>query len=547
MTISDTVRANFTGDATAGPKSFSFKIADESDLIVVVRDVTDSSDKGTPLVLNATNGYTVAGVGIAAGGSITLTGTYATSVTSDFKGSILHRAAFTQTLNTRNSSTWNNSRAGLEDALDKLVALCLYLEDQSARSLVFGASMDDAAPDAITNGELPLPVASAFMRRNAANNGWEFTQATDGSITFPAVNVDNAHIRADGTDGLTYQASLLIEDDSGNFSGFVNITMTGDLLDGSGNELIKLTATASAVNEFTVTNAATGGGPTLSATGDDTNIDINITPKGSGQTSVTGNIAVTGTVDGRDVAADGTKLDGIASGAVADHGALSGLSDDDHTQYVLADGSRNITGTQTFGASVVVDGTTDATSTTTGSLQTDGGLGVVKKAYFGDNVFDKNSEWIASRAPDIIITNSQAENVDGGDATSGSWLNITLNTEDRDVNNDVTLSSNVLSGLPAGDWYVRWRQHFFDCGDAKTRLRNETDGTTHIVGETIKSNETNPTVSFSYGSGVFTQVAGKDLGVEYRVQTTISGNGLGNGRAWGETEVYGRLELWRLS
>ena len=30
---------------------------------------------------------------------------------------------------------------------------------------------------------------------------------------------------------------------------------------------------------------------------------------------VTGNITVTGTVDGRDVATDGTKLDGIATGA----------------------------------------------------------------------------------------------------------------------------------------------------------------------------------------------------------------------------------------
>ena len=30
---------------------------------------------------------------------------------------------------------------------------------------------------------------------------------------------------------------------------------------------------------------------------------------------VTGNITVTGTVDGRDVATDGSKLDGIASGA----------------------------------------------------------------------------------------------------------------------------------------------------------------------------------------------------------------------------------------
>ncbi len=52
-----------------------------------------------------------------------------------------------------------------------------------------------------------------------------------------------------------------------------------------------------------------------------------------------------GLVDGRNIAADGTKLDGIASGAVSDHGALSGLTDDDHTQYLLADGSRDLTGT----------------------------------------------------------------------------------------------------------------------------------------------------------------------------------------------------------
>ena len=36
---------------------------------------------------------------------------------------------------------------------------------------------------------------------------------------------------------------------------------------------------------------------------------------------VTGNISVTGTVDGRDVATDGTKLDGIETGATADQTA----------------------------------------------------------------------------------------------------------------------------------------------------------------------------------------------------------------------------------
>ena len=53
------------------------------------------------------------------------------------------------------------------------------------------------------------------------------------------------------------------------------------ILDTNGNELALLTATGSAVNEFTIANAATGNGPTLSATGE-TNVDINLNPKGTG-------------------------------------------------------------------------------------------------------------------------------------------------------------------------------------------------------------------------------------------------------------------------
>ena len=54
------------------------------------------------------------------------------------------------------------------------------------------------------------------------------------------------------------------------------------VLDTNGNELIKVTATGSAVNELTVANAATGNNPVVSATGDDTNIGITLTPKGTG-------------------------------------------------------------------------------------------------------------------------------------------------------------------------------------------------------------------------------------------------------------------------
>jgi hypothetical protein len=67
--------------------------------------------------------------------------------------------------------------------------------------------------------------------------------------------------------------------------------ITTGVNDSNGNSEILFTATASAVNQFTVTNAATGGGPNLSATGSDTNIGISITPKGAGfNTSTLGGV-----------------------------------------------------------------------------------------------------------------------------------------------------------------------------------------------------------------------------------------------------------------
>jgi len=49
---------------------------------------------------------------------------------------------------------------------------------------------------------------------------------------------------------------------------------------------LKFGETASAVNEITIANAATSGTPTLSTTGNDTNITLLIDPKGSGVVNV---------------------------------------------------------------------------------------------------------------------------------------------------------------------------------------------------------------------------------------------------------------------
>ena len=59
------------------------------------------------------------------------------------------------------------------------------------------------------------------------------------------------------------------------------------ILDTNGNELFKLTATGSAVNEFTIANAASGNAPRLSATGE-TNVDLDLLAKGTGHVTVRG-------------------------------------------------------------------------------------------------------------------------------------------------------------------------------------------------------------------------------------------------------------------
>jgi hypothetical protein len=63
--------------------------------------------------------------------------------------------------------------------------------------------------------------------------------------------------------------------------------ITTGINDVNTNEILKFTATGSAVNEITLANAATGGHPSLSATGTDTNISLDIAPKGTGEFNVT--------------------------------------------------------------------------------------------------------------------------------------------------------------------------------------------------------------------------------------------------------------------
>lgn len=82
----------------------------------------------------------------------------------------------------------------------------------------------------------------------------------------------------------------VVEDTTPQLGGMLDVN--GQSLGDGTLELLKFSETGSAVNEFTIANAATGNPPKLSATGDDTNIGIEIETKGTGDIILDGDVSI---------------------------------------------------------------------------------------------------------------------------------------------------------------------------------------------------------------------------------------------------------------
>jgi hypothetical protein len=139
---------------------------------------------------------------------------------------------------------------------------------------------------------IPLDVQTFYFIDNATSGAYtvqfKYASGSGGTVTWAATDKGNKIIYAAANDGTN--------PDIVDF-GMGDVTLTGtetltnktltspkigtSILDTNGNELALLTATGSAVNEITLANAATGNGPIISATGE-TNVDLNLNPKGSG-------------------------------------------------------------------------------------------------------------------------------------------------------------------------------------------------------------------------------------------------------------------------
>ena len=146
---------------------------------------------------------------------------------------------------------------------------------------------------AITGNQIvtiPLDVQTFYIIKNTTSDGtngytvqFKYVSGSGGSVSFAGGDRGTKIVYATANDATNPD----IIDATASLSLTSPTVITG-INDVIGNELVKVTATASAVNEFTVANAATTAGPTLSATGGDSNIDINVTPKGSGKIALDG-------------------------------------------------------------------------------------------------------------------------------------------------------------------------------------------------------------------------------------------------------------------
>jgi len=169
-------------------------------------------------------------------------------------------------------------------------------------------------------GDLTIPDDGLFAATNTAGNilvadGTNFNSIAVSSLSeistvasgdiFLAIDASGGGLkkitRSAVVSGLATSSAIsnLVEDTSPQLGGNLDTNSQNILIDDahfigdeSGNEQLIFQTTGSAVNQLEITNAASGSGPILASTGGDTNINLNLTPKGTGVVMIDGFVGI---------------------------------------------------------------------------------------------------------------------------------------------------------------------------------------------------------------------------------------------------------------
>ena len=164
------------------------------------------------------------------------------------------------------------------------------------------------------NVTIPLDVQNFYILKNATSGSqnvvFKYVSGSGTSATVANGKTVIAYAKADdGTNPNIATVSLasdLVDDTSPQLGGnldtnsfMIDFDDDHGLRDENGNEQLIFQTTTSAVNHIEMTNAATGNDPKVAAAGGDSNVDLAIAPKGSGEVVVgTGSAAATITTSG---------------------------------------------------------------------------------------------------------------------------------------------------------------------------------------------------------------------------------------------------------
>jgi hypothetical protein len=207
------------------------------------------------------------------------------------------------------------------------------------------------------NVTIPLDVQNFYILKNSTSGSQTvtFKYASGSGSSVAVLNGKTVIAYAKADDGTNPNidsvalASDLVDDTSPQLGGnldtnsfMIDFDDAHGIRDENANEQLFFTTTGSAVNYLNVTNAATGNDPKLSALGSDSNIDLALSPKGTGE-------VVVGTG-----AADATITSNGAHNLVLD--TNSGTNSGNITIVDAANG--NITITPNGSGNIVLDGLT---------------------------------------------------------------------------------------------------------------------------------------------------------------------------------------------
>ena len=326
------------------------------------------------------------------------------------------------------------------------------------------------------------------------------TVASDFTVDTSTLHVDSTNNRV-GIGTTTPSQTLHVNSGAGNVPALFESTDSVSIIQIKDNATTTPPAVAAVGDELRLQTSGSSR-VTVDSSG---NVGIGTTVP-SQALDVVGNIAVSGTVDGRDIASDGSKLDGIESGATADQtaseiltaiktvdGSGSGLDADtvdgiDSSQFVRSDTSDTMNGTLTVtgggvfvnaGGNIAMNRANATSSTTAGGLE----FRIDGTTYA--SLHQPSAGYLSTSAYVGIGTTTPTGPLHIRSADPTIWLTDTNTNADSYVSANSSVGSLVLSADENNE--IGSSQMAFKV-DGSTKMGLQANGNLEMLGGTVKGN-----------------------------------------------------------